>query len=76
VVYFGRPWEGKCWWISCTLGILIAILVYFMAIYFGICVFVPFWFVLPKKSGNPDVQFVAVIPTEKPIVCSYSNSAL
>jgi hypothetical protein len=36
-VYFGGPWNGKCWYILLTFGIFYGHLVYFMAIWYILC---------------------------------------
>jgi hypothetical protein len=63
-VYFGGPWNGKCWYILVQFGIqaLRSFVIIFyehwvLLLYFGI-LFHCFGIMYQEKSGNPEAYFV------------------
>jgi hypothetical protein len=61
-VNFGGSCNGRCWYILCPFGQFSGHSTYFMAIWYNFVIFSPvlvhfflFWYVVPKKSGNPAV---------------------
>jgi hypothetical protein len=58
-VFFGGPWNGKCWYIWWSLGIIYGLLVHLwpLGIFYGHLVkFFPVLVYSTKKSGNPGRQ--------------------